>query len=616
MKVVIRICLISLLFLWPSGCRDTKNTPKPTGISALLPCGEQSWEDGAWEPLKMESSDDIRTWDAINAGDGTYWSVCKKCDSSRILDFKTKKEIVIASSKPNAKVCNHEWIAGFGRESSDLIEAGSIIAIQQKRCLFVFMIQEISGFTLPAPEITYKFEKFCLDDRWPIKIDLSKIEWKGPKTKNALPIVGREIETHLVEPKSPDNKSGLIEIMYDQYYGGANGPGAVVGDDAAKIAIIHKDDLKENVLVDFRQYRFKSWEDGLGNLCGEEGIFKSASVRDLYQDSGQKSTFLDSHNGPVRDIAVSPNGDYIASIGDDQRVVITDIHRKLKIVIGPLDFEYGFSALAINQEGNSVLAAASPDPRGVILKIDPLNGNYEKMKDIPFLGAIQSFCLYNNDRNIAYISVMNEISFFDLESHTLTTTHRIFGGFMYSIAISPRKDLFAITSANMVNLHNAEPCKLTVFDQQGLRNMSYKFESCTDVYYGKLTFLSGDCLALCLPKGEMWQWIWLPNDKKWNLQKKFKIPQGNYSAIESSPDGRIIWLARDKSVLAIDASSGKQLSEEKFDIGEIKSDFLVYPINVIKFIPNKQILAVGFGDGRIALMPLSSKQKTEEILSH
>jgi len=64
--------------------------------------------------------------------------------------------------------------------------------------------------------------------------------------------------------------------MYDQYYGGAHGPGAVIGDDTAKISVIHKEDLKENVIVDLRQYRFKSWEDGLGNRCSEQ-LFSESS---------------------------------------------------------------------------------------------------------------------------------------------------------------------------------------------------------------------------------------------------------------------------------------------------------------------------------------------------
>ena len=58
----------------------------------------------------------------------------------------------------------------------------------------------------------------------------------------------------------------FIEIFYDQYYGGFDNltsPDC----DIAKIAIIHKDDMKESSIIDFRQYRFKSWEDGLGNKC-------------------------------------------------------------------------------------------------------------------------------------------------------------------------------------------------------------------------------------------------------------------------------------------------------------------------------------------------------------
>ncbi len=61
--------------------------------------------------------------------------------------------------------------------------------------------------------------------------------------------------------------------------------------------------------------------------------FSYSTIKDMYASaslapsmgSGQKINILDLHNGPIRDIVADPNGDYIVSIGDDKRLIITDI---------------------------------------------------------------------------------------------------------------------------------------------------------------------------------------------------------------------------------------------------------------------------------------------------
>ena len=160
---------------------------------------------------------------------------------------------------------------------------------------------------------------------------------------------------------------------------------------------------------------------------------------------------------------------------------------------------------------------------------------------------------------------------------------------------------------NEVDSESAEPCKLTIFDAQGNETLSYQFESYSKAYLGVITFLRKDSLALCLPIGEMWKWRWSPQDQKWKLKEKLTIPKGPFSAIEHSPNGKMIWISRNKAVITIDTSTGETAHKYDFDIGESKSEFWAWPITAIKLIHSKQILAIGFNDGRIALMPIYGK---------
>jgi len=234
-------------------------------FSLSIPCWEQTRQCGKWEPFKSDASDEI----GVYIGGNVAISICYNCGSIRILDFGNKKERTLFSPSSRIESCDHKWTAGLSRRSFDLIEAGDILVVQQRRYLFIFMTQKITGVALDDQEVTYKVAKFSLKGKWPVKIDLSKVKWKERKKHKALSIVGRGIEFDLFPTMWTNYKPKFVEIFYDRYYGGSYGPEAVMGDDVAKIAIIHKDDLAGDFIIDLRQYRFKSWEDGLGNRCGE-----------------------------------------------------------------------------------------------------------------------------------------------------------------------------------------------------------------------------------------------------------------------------------------------------------------------------------------------------------
>ena len=265
--IVLFVILLNTCLLY--SCRRNPGgiVEDPNNFSLSILCFDQSWEYGKWEPLKLDSNESIRSWDAMDAGNGGYLSVCKNCNSDRILDFDAKKQRVLLSSEPNSKVCDHDWVAGAGRSSSDLIEAGDIVIVQQRNYLFVFEIQRILGSFLDDQQVEYRVARFSLRNKCPVKIDLSGVKWKERKDHKAFPIAGRGIEFDLFPTMWTNDKAKFLKIFYDQYYGGLYGPEAVTGDDVAKIAIIHKGDIKEDRIVDFRRYRFKSWEDGLSNKC-------------------------------------------------------------------------------------------------------------------------------------------------------------------------------------------------------------------------------------------------------------------------------------------------------------------------------------------------------------
>lgn len=257
------ICFFSSCSRHPRGVIEDSND-----FASSIPCWKQSWECGEWSPLRRSPMAHVFSWEAIDVGEGKYVSVCRKCESDRIMDFKMIKEKIILSSRPNAKDCNHEWIAGLDRKSTDLIEAGDVIAVQQRQQLFIFMIQEISGVSLDDQEVKCKVAMFDLEGKWTMKIDLSKMGWKKETARKALPIDKGGIEFDLFRIDWTNNKPKFITILYDLCYGGFYSPEhLVVSNDITKIAVIHKDDMKASSIIDFRQYRFKSWEDGLGNKC-------------------------------------------------------------------------------------------------------------------------------------------------------------------------------------------------------------------------------------------------------------------------------------------------------------------------------------------------------------
>jgi hypothetical protein len=595
-KMVLVVVVVGVSVLW--ACRGSRGgtVEDSNDFRSSLPCWEQSWECGRW----VTSESYPKTEDAVyifTADDKPLlMSVCEWCNSIRVVEAQNKIERIVLSPKGQKERCRHKWIAGLHNWSFEPVRSGDALFIIYNNQMYVVKVRQVIWH---EQKVICDLAKVADPNGILTTVNLGNLTWQKLEAIREISICNHTIA--FFTPFDDDDMNGSITIHYDRYYGCSYGPEASQDSQNAHIAIVQRAYLETNSVVDLTKFRFKTWEDGLGNRCGET----TASDESVLN---KQEVFLGLHDGPIRDIAAAPDGSFIATTAVDGQAIINYLELPLKKVIGPFNHIKAFTALTVSRCGTSILAAGEAYggfPR-IVLRFDTTDGRYEEIK-IPFDGSIMSFSYYNNDKHIAYITADNKLSFFDLEAQKLVSSHHIFGGFIHSIAVSPKQDFFAIISMNEIEYKNAEPCKLTIFDQKGTQTLSYQFESCRGTYYSKMVFLGSEHLALCLPTGEMWQWKWLPDDRKWKIDKKVRITSGLFSAIESSADGKTIWLAKENSVIAIDSGSGQTLDETTFDIGEIKSNFLTPAITVIEIVPQRQTLAVGLGDGRVALMSIPKK---------
>jgi WD40 repeat protein len=593
------LLLILLLSACTSGCdknQEQKDANSLADPAKIFPYWNQSWRCGKWRPVTYA---DWRNFTLIRMPDekSLSMSLCGWCYSIRLINFEDRKERVILSLKARTKQCKHRWRPALYNWSFEPIESGDALFIIYDEQMYVLLVEKIFIDIAFGEKISYKIAKVTGSGSFPTKVRWKKLAWKTRVTEREIPIGSRKItfgNKRVSINESGDNKD-IVSIGYDNYYGCWDDTyDAEIYEKPTRIAIVHKSHLENNPVVDLTKFRFKSWEDGLGNRCDstpfDEPVFP------------EKVNFLNLHSSVVRDVAASPDGSYIASTGDDGCVVIQHLDESIKKIIGPFH-EERLLCLAVSQDGTNVLAGGEFDNLRSILKINVADGKYQEIR-VDSGRTMDGLSYCKKDTCIAFIEASNKLSFFDLEARTPLSSHRIFGGFTLDFAGSPDGNFFAVISMNEVGLMSAEPCKLTIFDTHGNETLSYQFESCREVIYSKIRFLAPDCLVLCLPTGKMWQWKWSSKERNWKIDEQLKIPQGPFSAISSSFNGKIVWLAQKQSVLAIDTTTGETIYESSFDIGKCNSKFMAEPITAIEPVPNKQTLVLGFCDGRVALMPI------------
>lgn len=559
----------------------------------VFPCWNQSWKCGDWRPLTHMPRRGEVTNESMATG------VCGWCSSIRLINSKDRTERIIRSFRSRLNPCKHRWTSGLHHKSVEPIESGDALFIIYDDHMYALMVQKVFTHLGHGKNISYKIARITDRGDFPTRINLEELSWKSQTAEGQIPIGDRKIpfDNWRVTPADGSDARDFVTIAYDNFYGGWRGPSATTHETSAHIAIVHQSDLESNRFVDLTKFRFKTWEDGLGNRCD--------TIPDEPPEVRDDVVFLDLHSGVVRSVVAAPDGSYVASVGDDGCVVIQHLGQSIRKIIGPFQ-EEPFLCLAVSGDGATLLAGGLYDLFRSILKINVRDARYEEIR-IVAKGSMSAMYYYNNDKCITYVTAGNKLSFFELEARRLLASYNIFGGFPWDIAASADGSFFAIISQNVVANRTAEPSKLTIFDQRGNETLSHQFENYADAHvahHSKVIFLAPDRVALLLPTGKIHQWVWSPESRKWRTAERVEIPQGPFSAVASSSDGKVLWLAKEQSILAVNVKTGGKLYERCFDIAKPTSPVFAEPITAIALIPGKQSLALAFCDGRVALMPI------------
>jgi hypothetical protein len=135
--------------------------------------------------------------------------------------------------------------------------------------MYVVLVREIIIRPLTPRRISYELATVTESGDFPTEINLNKLAWRSRKTERGFAVGDRTIRFAISVGRVAAQQTGheSIEVQYDNYYGRLGGAGASTYVPPTRIAIIHKDYLANNPIVDLRGFRFKTWEDGLGNRC-------------------------------------------------------------------------------------------------------------------------------------------------------------------------------------------------------------------------------------------------------------------------------------------------------------------------------------------------------------
>ena len=571
-------------------------------------CYFQHWSNGIWHPFSETATTRTKEMVPFFTQDEKYlWvSLCRECESIRIIDPNNRTERIIMSPQAKTKQCKHIWGPLISRDSFELIKPEDIIFVLYKRQMYILKVTSITGTNLVDQKITYDKANISLNSDI-AKINLGNLKWqKVCKAKTEIP-VDKKVINFTVNSFQNKTYDPAMTIKYDQYYGGVCCPDGISYEDSAHIAIVHKNDLNNNDLIDLTKFRFKTWEDGLGNLCEKEVILNAnkcpPKLENEYPPTLEGGQL---HLGPIRDIAIAPDENYIVSVGDDCQIVFYHLDKPLKETIDLTKDVSNLFTVAVDSLGKNVLVGgSSKNASARVLLINTSAMTYEKIEIPEEISEIMDISYCVADKDIMFVSSSDEISFYDLNNRRFTNSCKVYGHCLGSVAFSPTRHNIALISHNTVNYQLSEPSKLTIFDQSCKETLAYQFDSPNGTYLSRLAFVSDEYLIVCLLNGKMLKWKWSAQKSEWKLDKMVPIPVGNISAIETSLDGHIIWIAIDHEIYTIDTETGKLLLAANYDTREVKSDRILFPIMVIKFIPKKQMLAIGFGDGRIALIPIS-----------
>jgi len=225
-------------------------------------CSKQSVICGNWMPIKNEHA----FWSKPIMKDNLSLqsSYCPLCQSIRILNFENHTARMISPDNKSPNPCEHYWIPGIHSLSMDTIKEGDCLVAYYAEKLFCIRIGGIKEET-----VCYSIAGFILADNETDTLDLTQLKWENKSGKNFFYVGNRGIYFKIADTKETKG----LNIWYDYYYGGFPEK-ATFEKDEVMIGIVHKTDISNDNIIKLNCFRFKTWEDGLGNRCD---ILKNSS---------------------------------------------------------------------------------------------------------------------------------------------------------------------------------------------------------------------------------------------------------------------------------------------------------------------------------------------------
>ncbi len=327
-------------------------------------------------------------------------------------------------------------------------------------------------------------------------------------------------------------------------------------------------------------------------------------------------TYLESHTSAVKAVAVSPDGRTLVSAGMDGRVLIRDLPdgKVRRIAVNSSHPKAApseqFRSAVILADSEHALIGGSGGKNG-LMKVDLFQNQLERFLVPNEFGAMFTQLLpCDFGAKLAYIAGGTELHIYDMNAKRLVAQPKIFPGKFFSnvhaAAVSPDGAFIAVPSSNMEPMagggaQSAEPCRLTVFDMQGVERLSWQFADYADFSYAQVAFTDTRTLVACLPSGKMQRWM-LDDEHKWQPDAKtVRISPGRYTASAVSRDGKIIWLAENQQIVGIDSATGKGVAFTDLKIEEKKENYSGFAIEQIAVTNDPMTIAAALWDGRVAL---------------
>lgn len=269
MKFNTLVFLLSfLIFSLACGCdrkeeQSQANTSR--NVDTAFPCWEQSWQCGKWFPLTHKLDHAKVLEGETPDGKLLFLSTCDLCDSIRLVNPEAMTERILLSPKGRAEECKHTWSSSVHNHSFDPIKKGDAIFVAFGKEMYVLLVESIF---FPSNKISCKIAKITSTGEFVRRIRLGELTWKRIEAEDNVAVGSRWLpfyNSSLID--SNDNVEYFLSITYDRYYGSLGGASAWRYDPSSRICIVHKSYLESNSEVDLAEFRFKMWEDGLGNRC-------------------------------------------------------------------------------------------------------------------------------------------------------------------------------------------------------------------------------------------------------------------------------------------------------------------------------------------------------------